>query len=349
MIKYIGSKRLLVPEILSLVNGLREVSPVRTVLDMFSGSSRVAQALKAEGYEVTANDLNTYAFVLAHALIEADANLYTEARLAPMIEHLNALAGLDGYFTYEFCEQARYFQPKNGRRVDAIRLEIDQLAGDDAVLKSVLLTCLMLAADRVDSTLGLQMAYLKDWAPRANNDLELRMPPLLPGPGKALQRDAIELAGETEFDVVYLDPPYNQHSYLSNYHVWESLVLYDSPPSYGTARKREDCKSRKSPFNFKREAAGAMAALLSRVRAKFIVLSFNNEGFFTAEQIEEMLSSVGHVAKLSRDHPRYVGAVTGIYNLKGKKVGKVSHLRNREYLFVVSQEPIKVEALVPGA
>src|SRR5690606_6102482 len=116
----------------------------------------------------------------------------------------------------------------------------------DHELEAVLLTSLLEAADRVDSTTGLQMAYLKTWAPRAFNPLELRLPRLLPrahhGRGVALRLDALEAAREwaPAADLLYLDPPYNQHSYLGNYHIWETLVRWDFPPVYGAARKRHD-------------------------------------------------------------------------------------------------------------
>ena len=102
------------------------------------------------------------------------------------------------------------------------------------VERGVLLTSLLEAADRVDSTCGVQMAYVKQWAPRSFNALELRMPAVLPrvaaGPCRALRMDANAAVRELDdVDVAYLDPPYNQHSYLSNYHVWESLVLWDAP------------------------------------------------------------------------------------------------------------------------
>ena len=88
----------------------------------------------------------------------------------------------------------------------------------------------MLAADRVDSTTGVQMAYLKQWAPRAHNDLELR------GPSCCRARDHGRAATRrrpsttcARVDLMYLDPPYNQHRYFTNYHIWETLVRWDAP------------------------------------------------------------------------------------------------------------------------
>ena len=144
-------------------------------------------------------------------------------------------------------------------RIDAARDEIDRL-DLDPVTRAILLTSLVEAADRVDSTVGVQMAYLKRWAPRAANVLELREPAAIDGPAGRVERaDANELAAELDgIDLAYIDPPYNQHSYLGNYHVWETLVRWDAPDHYGIACKRVDCRTRKSPYNLRRQALAAL-------------------------------------------------------------------------------------------
>ncbi len=336
MIKYIGSKRALLPWIVGTFEDIRRLENAKTVVDLFSGSSRVGHALKAKGFDVAANDINSYAFVLAKALIEADARKYDRFYVSGILNELMQVAPVAGWFTKANCENARYFQPKNGAKIEAIREEIEMKYSDDALLKAILLTSLILAADKVDSTTGVQMAYLKDWAPRAYNDLRLEYPPLLPGAGKAFQGDALEMAGKLEADIFYLDPPYNQHSYLGNYHVWETLVRWDNPQTYGIAQKRIDVQERKSPFNSKREARDAMITVLAQIKASHVVVSFNDEGFFTAEEIKSMLKDWGYVTRLTRQHQRYVGARIGIYNPQGEKVGQISHTENHEFLFVAT-------------
>lgn len=349
MIKYIGSKRTLIPTILEAV---RRAANAHTVIDLFSGTSRVGHALKAAGYRVLSNDHNAYAATLARCYVQADAeDVVKEAR--KLVAEFNATKGYPGYFTETFCVQSRFFQPKNGERVDAIR---DAIAakGLDPELEAVMLVSLMEAADRVDSTTGVQMAYLKSWAARANNDLELRVPEVLPrakhGKGQAFMLDALDAAKQLEGDVAYIDPPYNQHSYLGNYHVWESLVRWDKPPVYGIACKRVDCRQRQSIFNSRPQFAGVMRRLLAAVRAPVLVVSFNNEGYLGREEMESMLSALwdgtGKVTTIESDYKRYVGAQIGIYNPQGEKVGKVSHLRNKEYVYVVSREDLS-EQLAP--
>lgn len=336
MIKYIGSKRTLLPGILRSIEGLGP--EVRTVLDLFSGTSRVGHALKKAGYSVVSNDHNAYAHTLATCYVQADREDVLAAA-TQLIAELNALRGSPGYFTETFCEKARYLQPKNGERVDAIREEIERRSLDPD-LRAVLLVSLMEAADRVDSTTGVQMAYLKGWSARSHKDLELRMPDVLPrarhGRGRAVLHDAVDAARSIEVDVAYLDPPYNQHSYLGNYHVWESLVLWDKPQVYGVACKRVDVKDRRSSFNKKGAFDEALRSTIGALRARHIVVSFNNEGYIDRDAMEALLSTRGEVSTIETDYKRYVGAQIGIHNPKGEKVGEVSHLRNKEYLYVVT-------------
>lgn len=295
--------------------------------------------MKRAGYEVIANDHNAYAHTLGQCYVQADRKrIYSDAER--LIAELSKLPARPGYFTETFCEKSRFFHPKNGARIDAIR-EALETKGLEPELFAVLLVSLMEAADRVDSTTGVQMAYLKQWAKRAHNELELRMPDVLPGDGEAWGLDVLEAAkklAERDIDVVYLDPPYNQHSYLGNYHVWESLVRWDKPEVYGKACKRVDCRSYKNRFNSKRKLSDALTEVVSTLRARHLIVSFNNEGYLSRDDMLTILGAYGHVRVVELDFKRYVGAQIGIYSPKGQKVGRVSHLRNVEYLFLGSQK-----------
>ncbi|MEO5987320.1 MAG: DNA adenine methylase [Candidatus Eisenbacteria bacterium] len=330
MIKYLGSKRRLLPHILEAVAPLQGV---RTALDLFSGTARVGQALKRLGLRVHANDHNAYAHVLASCYVGADAGRW-RLRAERVIGELDALAGKAGWFTETFCLASRYLQPANGARVDAIRERISALSLEPR-LEAIALVSLMEAADRVDSTVGLQMAYLKQWAARSHQPLQLRLPELLDGEGSASCLDATVAAERYEADLVYLDPPYNQHSYLGNYHVWESLVLWDKPAVYGVACKRVDVRQRPSAFNRRGQIAGALALVLERVRARFLVVSFSDEGHLSLPDLRAMLSERGEVREVAFQQPRHIGHRLGVYNPSGEKVGKPGAANNREHLFVV--------------
>ncbi len=339
MIKYLGSKRTLVPLITEVV---RRLPNVQSAIDLFAGTSRVGMGLKAAGLQVHANDHNRYAATLARCYVQADRETWLR-QADQLVAELNALPtpmpSQYGWFTEIYCQQARFFQPINGARIETIR---EAIAGKglDPELEAVLLVSLMEAADRVDSTTGVQMAYLKQWAARAHNPLVLRVPELLPqaaaGKGSAHELDALQAASQLSADVAYLDPPYNQHKYIGNYHVWETLVRWDQPEVYGVAQKRIDVRDRHSDFNSRKRAVEALSAVIAQVRAKFLVVSFSDEGYITRAEMEAMLQSRGEVLVIERDFKRYVGAQIGIHNPQGVKVGSVSHLRNTEYLFVVA-------------
>ena len=241
-------------------------------------------------------DTARYSEVLSQCYIATDLADVDKDDLDTAIAYLNALPGYPGYFTRTFCEQSRYFMPANGERVDGIRDVLrDEFA--DSPLFPILLTSLMEAADRVDSTTGLQMAYLKQWAPRAFNPLDLRIPELIPGRGHAVRGDATTVVDElARVDIAYLDPPYNQHRYYTNYHIWETLVARDEPEHYGIACKRIDSRddSTKSVFNMKRQMKEAFASTISRVRADFLMVSFNNEGYVTIEVWSRCAHQVGN-------------------------------------------------------
>ena len=348
MIKYLGSKRTLVPVLGSMASAVE----ARTAVDLFTGTTRVAQEFKRRGLRVTASDIASYSQVLSDCYIGTDAAAVDVDEVREVLAMLSALPGRDGYFTRTFCEESRFFQPKNGARVDAIR---DVLESDfrTSPLFPILLTSLMLAADRVDSTAGVQMAYLKSWAPRAHHDLELRAPELLPGAGDTVRGDASRVVAELPpTELMYLDPPYNQHRYFTNYHVWETLVRWDQPDAYGVARKRVDSRddATKSVFNRKREMPTAFAELLGAVKAETVIVSYNDESWITAEQMTVALRDAGfdEVRLLAFDAKRYVGAQIGIHSPAGVKVGKVSHLRNTEYVFVAGERD-RVEAAVAAA
>ena len=353
MIKYLGSKRRLVPVLARIC----QASGATTALDLFTGTTRVAQAFKAHGAHVTAVDSARYAHTFARTYIETDAAATDAGALQAAITHLNGLPGTPGYVTETFSHQARFFQPHNAARIDAVRDAIDsEYAGSP--LYPLLLTSLIEAADRVDSTTGVQMAYVKQWAPRSAKPLQLRVPELLEGPGRAIQGDAVELTAQSgtasaagpglgHFDLAYLDPPYNQHRYFTNYHVWETLVAWDAPEAYGVARKRVDARdpSTHSAFNSKRAMPEALAAVVQSVDCDLLVLSYNNESWLGLEELTAMCTDGGrsgrrHVATLAFDSARYVGARIGIFDPSGRKVGRVGHLSNKELLVIAGEQAL---------
>jgi adenine-specific DNA-methyltransferase len=156
---------------------------------------------------------------------------------------------------------------------------------------------------------------------------------------EAYHEDAVKLVKRTDADIAYFDPPYNQHKYLGNYHIWETLSLWDKPATYGVAKKRIDCKDRTSDFNSKTKAKAAIETLIKSCKAPHIVLSYNNEGHVAEDEIKAILASArSELIVFAYDHKRHVGHKIGIFNQKGQKVGEESHARTTEYMFFATDD-----------
>lgn len=144
--------------------------------------------------------------------------------------------------------------------------------------------------------------------------------------------------------LVYVDPPYNQHQYFANYHIWETLIRWDEPDTYGIACKRVDARNdeNKSIYNRKRHMPSGLAALFDQIDTELLVVSYNNESWITVDEMVRFLREGGFdaVRFIEFDYRRYVGSRIGIYNPSGVKVGKISHTRNIEYLFLAGVREI---------
>ena len=130
------------------------------------------------------------------------------------------------------------------------------------------------------------------------------MPELLPGPGPAVQGDACALVGPPalpDVDLAYLDPPYNQHRYDANYHVWETLVAWDAPDALrrGLQARRARDPATRSAFNGRRTMPVALAGVVTEVAAEVVVLSYNNESWLSFDE----LHAVARPGATSRSWP----------------------------------------------
>lgn len=310
-VKYAGSKKKLLPHILQLVGS---VSP-RRVLDGFSGSTRVSQAFAKSGYDVVSNDIAAWSEVFATCYLKGGE----PQRYAELIEHLNGLAPRDGWFTVHYGGLAegsskRPWQLHNTRKLDAIRAEIDALRLS-AVDRAVALTSLILALDKVDSTLGHQASYLREWSARSYLPLTLKVPSIVPGSGQheVLRRDIFDVAATADVDVAYYDPPYGSNNekmppsrvrYSAYYHLWTTVCLNDEPELFGKANRRSDTRDTANPSIFEEYRKGecgrflaveAVERLIRVTIAPLIVLSYSSGGRATAAELHDAISAVGKV------------------------------------------------------
>ena len=332
-IKYIGSKLKLIPQVLELIKKVN----TKTILDGFAGTTRVSQALAKLGYTVICNDVAAWSKIFGTCYL---LNTKPKAAYQPLIDHLNAVPPIDGWFTEHYGGHAnggcavqadglkKPWQFHNTRKLDAIRQEIEHL-NLDPVDKAVALTSLILALDRVDNSLGHFSAYLKEWAPRAYKELVLEVPEVFPSEGnhQVYQTDIFELVPRVSVDLAYFDPPYGSNNekmppsrvrYAAYYHLWKSVVLYDKPTLFGKAKRREDTSDplAASVFEeFRRNDDGqfiavqALAKLIRETQARWILLSYSSGGRATAQQLNEVMQENGKLlAVLELDYKRNVMA-----------------------------------------
>jgi adenine-specific DNA-methyltransferase len=195
----------------------------------------------------------------------------------------------------------KMWKPENGRKADRVRdaiqawEEAEEVTHHEAM---VLTACLLFALDKVDSSVGVQQAYLKNWAARASNTLALEDLPCAAGQpaGEHLVGDALKLEYPAA-SVAYLDPPYSAHSYATYYHIWDSITRWDKPAVGLKTNRRIDRvsgaaefdPSMQSPWNSKKGALPAFLALVARLPVKFVCISYNDESLVPLETLEGAL------------------------------------------------------------
>lgn len=313
-IKYAGSKLKILPYIVDVISTL----DIKSILDGFSGSTRVSQACARLGLDTTANDISIWSEIFGKCFLlnDAPAKEYQE-----LLTHLNNLQGHDGWFTENYGGDVhdglkRPFQRKNTRKLDAIREEIDILSLSD-LQRSVALASLILALDSVDNTLGHYAAYLSEWSPRSYNDLFLKLPALFIPRGKntVLRADIFDSIRNREFDLAYFDPPYGSNNekmppsrvrYASYYHIWTTVILNDQPKLFGKVNRREDTRDQFSSSvfeEFRRDVDGhfiamkAIKRLIEETRSKYILLSYSSGGRATRAELMDIINSAGKLLK----------------------------------------------------
>jgi adenine-specific DNA-methyltransferase len=349
-IKYAGSKLKLLPHILALALKVQ----ARTVFDGFSGSTRVSQALAQTGCRVIANDTSAWSKVFAQCYLQ---NRQPAAYYQTIIDHLNNLSGIDGWFTKHYGGSPKSpkkpWQIHNTRKLDAIREEIDKLALPE-IETSVLLTSLILAMDEVDSTLGHYASYLNKWSSRSLKTMKMRVPSLIlpKHKHKVLQEDVLAVCGKVKCDLAYFDPPYGSNNekmppsrirYAAYYHLWTTICLNDRPALFGKVNRRKDSSDTiaSSVFeDFRKGPSGrfivveAIEKLIQSTRARYVILSYSSGGRATAQELQEVLEQSGRIRDtITIDHKKNVMAHMRWTNQWIRQ----SEQTNKEFLFLLEK------------
>lgn len=326
-IRYTGSKREIIPRILELID--RNCEGVQTILDGCAGTTRVSQALRRNGYQVTANDLALYTQVFGRCYL---LNTQKPEHYQKWITHLNQLKGKSGWFTENYGGlvtnsekgsaiqadgQKRPWQVHNTKKLDVILQEIPNLTSD-SIAQSVLLTATILAMDKVDNTMGHQVAYLKDWSSRSYTDIALQVPALIPAgkPCAISHRSIFDV--DAYYDLVYLDPPYGTNNqktkttrvrYRSYYHLWTTVCKNDQPSLYGEARRRYDASSDSLPggtsvFESTDHTVvfNETKRLIDQLNCRYVLFSYANKGKLSERDLRDIFAPYKLLQFLAFDH-----------------------------------------------
>jgi len=374
LIAYIGNKRRLIPflyeNIYSLIVSDKNI---KTAVDLFAGSGCVGRIFKSLDLKVYANDWEYYSYILnyAHLYISPSdtAKMFAHTGgLKNTINMLNDTTTIDDSDLYiskfyaplddnnpDIVNERMFYTNYNARRIDIIRHNTEELYKNRAINKKeyyYLIASLLYEAATRSNTSGVFKAFHAGFGGRKGDALGRILKPLLIGElplhngsrSTVTQLDAYEFAKKNrdkEFDLVYLDPPYNQHQYGSNYHLLNTIALWDKPyvnkeifidgKKTDKSAIRKDWIKTRSDYCYKHKATNALEHLLKNINARHILLSYSTDGIINYENLLDILNSHGSLSIKTTLYTRYRGARRSIVNTK----------KNVEYLFMLDTQKRK--------
>lgn len=341
--RYIGNKE----NILEQIDGILQKHGVggETFFDFFSGTTSVARYFKKQGYQVFSCDIMYLSYCLQKAYIENNTEplfeglqsylskqieeyLFFASPLDRVLAYLNTVPPIEGFIykhytpggTFEMDCPRMYFSSENGKRIDAIRQQIESWKTDNLLTDSeyfILLSCLIETVSFYANISGVYAAFQKKWDPRAVKPLILRPVKLLDNAkdNVVYYGNSLDIVTTIDVDILYLDPPYNSRQYLPNYHIVETIAKYDNPSIRGITGMRE-YEDKKSSFCNVKTALRDLEYVAANATYKYFVLSYNSEGIISQSNIIETLSKYGEVYLESFEYLRFKSNNKGLSKSK---------------------------------
>lgn len=322
LLTYIGNKRTLLGQIGGAVERVkRRLGRGRLkVLDAFSGSGVVSRFLKAHSSLLISNDLEDYAAMVGRCFLRNKSSVDL-AGVAQVVSDFNARVNMErmspGIIEElysprdedQITKDDRVFYTKaNARRLDNFRRLIETAPSD---LKDMLLGPLLSKASIHANTAGVFKGFYKnrktgigqfggsgsDALVRILGEIRLEVPVLsnFECECEVMQEDANMVAQRLSgLDLAYIDPPYNQHPYGSNYFMLNLLARYKYPKKMSRV-SGIPTDWRRSGYNVRARSLSLLSDLLKSIDAPFLLVSFNNEGFIAPNEMRSLLDTLGRV------------------------------------------------------
>jgi len=279
----------------------------KTFCDLFAGTGIVGRNFKAETKKIISNDFEYYSYVLNRNYIGNHQKIQFEN----LIEDLNHLDEKSGFIYDEYSENGTsdrlYFSAENGKKIDAIRQEIEHWKLSQKITEDqyyFLLCSLLEAADKIANTASVYGAFLKQIKKSAQKKLEILPADFEPTKNQhdVYNEDANELIKTIEGDILYLDPPYNARQYGANYHLLNTIAKYDQFSPKGKTGLRH---YQKSKYCSKTEVSKSFEDLIKNAKFQHIFLSYNNEGLMPESEIRNILSKFGKYDIFTTEYQRF--------------------------------------------
>lgn len=279
--------------------------------DMFAGTAAVGRLFKTQVKQIISNDREYYSFILAQNYI---GNHQTLPRAQELLGILNCTqqtppiqSKIYTYYALGSGSGRQYFSNENAMKIDAVRTKIQEWKEARLINEKeyyFLLASLLESADKVANTASVYGAFLKTLKKSAAKPLILTPAHFECNESEHLvfNEDSNMLIHKIKGDILYLDPPYNAREYGANYHLLNTIALYDDFIPKGKTGLRE---YEKSAWCKKAKVANALENLIKNARFEWIFLSYNDEGLLNLEQIKSIFEKYGKYSFVTQKHQRF--------------------------------------------
>jgi len=328
---YIGSKFKLASFLKKeITNVVGDDLSQKVFCDIFAGTGIVGRTFKKDVKKVISNDLEDYSFVLGKNYIENHEKIENKE---DFIEELTSLKLIDSGFIYQnYCmgsgSDRQYFSDINGKKIDTIRTKLQEWKVEkriDENLYYFLLASLIESADKVANTASIYGAYLKHIKKSASKELTLEPAhfELSDNSHSVYKSDSNKLIKKIEGDILYLDPPYNQRQYSANYHLLNTIALYDDFVPIGKTGLRV---YNRSNYCKKNEVARSFEELIKNANFQYIFLSYNNEGLMSENEVRKIMEKYGSYGLKTKEYQRFKADKTENRNHKANMTYEYLHI-----------------------